>query len=1108
MNFLYKLDASVLFNSKKENNEIICSQTTCDMAKSIVSKRDCLLFDQINKIKKTDMLLSEILVIIDFKDFISTKKMIDLINYHSFKLTLNKLDGEEESDDSFTIDVVDFLKSNSMSKECQLYYINKNCLTRDGNNLYEELKERVFFDFYKNDSVLSKLYAYSGSMCSDCTLLENIKLKPDEIVVVNDKNEIIESDCITMISNGFLYNEIKKINKLYLEDYKEKSIAEILKHNACRELDAIYKSLNLAENCNIPEELKEIVRKYSSIDKSSKEQLKKGVSKLLDEYSYIDTGIDEVKWYRMKVNDYPFDLNLFDGEGLVSKEFVEELRNELCNKLGNDKYKNSNSFQLRLPYVKGMVHSVDIKKFFKSKNIKYIEHVKFPKDKKYDVNKVKLILTESQFKASSFMNQSSIKTVADYINKINEYDYPIGIIDCDKEEKNKCSLEYQFISTLPLSIKDIAILYDNTKWNINNACSADNVIEQLKHDDKAEKEYEICKLSKDFYSATKKFKDRRRNIYNSLKNKAKFCKFEVLGTRRYLSGDLLELLYHVAYNNYNEFDDSKWLYKNHYYMPSKKSKSNIAIFLRSPHYSRNEIVALKRRPVELIDEREEYFGHLTGVVMINPRSLAADRLGGADYDGDTVLIVNDNTIVNSVLNNIIRLNDKESRDDGLFKYSYLPCKIPSLKGKRTNYNNYKDRLECFQNTFSSRVGILSNQGFKRATWVYGNVNSSDNDHNMIAEYTILNGLEIDSAKSGKKPFIVNLINNNDKDNKYNLFLEAKSEFDNKGTLTKFNHFISQCYSDYKDVTKYSSDLKEYEKMNQESFIEDYNEIDYTNNVLNVVCNMNKIDLFQKDLGFQEDIKNNKNEITSDEKIKIMAIYMTYIKINRLIHTSFNAKGKLNKKIRKNKLYEQIEEILKTKGISLDEFINVIDIDNLKANTMLNEYVDDSKYHYLKTIEEREKYLNKLFVDLIDNKDVLECFTSFESDGYRLLFMFLQYHKMNIEKFKIYVSNDECKKFYTKFHDLKDDKDKFMEFNNLYQEYCKNIENIINDNISRDEATIKKLICDYLSEEAKDLTLYDLSCITNVYESNITFDIFYNQLKSYLENENENEKNCR
>ncbi len=1094
MNYLYKLDASVLFKSKKENNEIVCSQTVCDIAKSIVSKRDCLLFDQINKIKRPDMSLAEILVIIDFKDFMSFNKMNDLTPYKSFKLTLNKLDGEEETNDTFTVDVIDFLKSNSMSKDCQVYYINKNCVTKDGENLYDELKERVLFDFYKSPSILSKLYAYSGSLCSDCTLLQNIKLCPDEIVVVKDKNKIIEADCITMISKDFLYDEIKKIKK-YLEDFKDKSVEEILRHNACLEFLSLSKSIDIDENSNIPDDLKEIIRKYSIIDKTSKERFEKGVYKLLDEYAYIDTRNDNVKWYRVKAINYPFDLNLFDGEGLISKEFAEEIRNELCNVLGNEKYKNSNSFQLRLPYVKGMVHCVDVKKFFKSKNIECIEHVEFKDDREYKADKIKLILTESQFKASSFMEHSSIKNMANYINKINEYDYPIGIIDCDKEEKYKCSLEYQFISTLPFSIKDIAKLYDNTKWNINNACGADNVIEQLKYDDKAANEYKICKLSKDFYCATKKFKVRKSNIYNSLKNKARFCKFDVMGSRRYLSGDLLELLYHVAYNDYNEFDDSKWLYKNQYYMPSKKSKDNIAVFLRSPHYSRNEIAALKRRPVDLNEEREEYFSHLTGVVMINPRSLAAERLGGADYDGDTVLVVNDNIIVNAVLNKII------SRNNGLFSYSYLPCKIPSLKGKKKNYNNYEDRLECFQNTFDSNVGKLSNHGFKRATQIYGKENSNENDHNVIAEYTILNGLEIDSAKSGKKPDIDKLIDKKKVENVYDLFLEAKSEFDRNGTLKKLKSFINEC-SNYTDFTKYSSDLECYKRTKDITYIEEYNKNDYSNNVLNVVWNMNRIDLFQKDKGYQNEIKNNGNELTSYNKIKIVAIYEMYLKSNGLVHTAFSKKGKLNKQKTQARIYEQIEQILTIKNLSMDEFIDSIDIDNLKATTILNEYVSDSKYHYLKTPQEREEYLNQLFGDLINNKDILKYFTSFEFDGYRLLFMFLQYHKRNIEKFSIRVSNDEIKKVKDKFNELRDNKNKFSKFNELYKKYCKDIEGIINNNIESNEDIIKNLICDYLSKEAKDLTLYDLSCITNVYECNITFDVFYNQLKSYLENENE------
>ena len=93
------------------------------------------------------------------------------------------------------------------------------------------------------------------------------------------------------------------------------------------------------------------------------------------------------------------------------------------------------------------------------------------------------------------------------------------------------------------------------------------------------------------------------------------------------------------------------------------------------HYSKNEIVLLNRRPIKLFEEWEEYFSHLTGVVIINSRSLAAERLGGADFDGDTVLVVNDKNIVSCVTREMItyqynRINYKYLRRS---HYSKRPC---------------------------------------------------------------------------------------------------------------------------------------------------------------------------------------------------------------------------------------------------------------------------------------------------------------------------------------------------------------------------------------------------------------------------------------------------
>ena len=129
-----------------------------------------------------------------------------------------------------------------------------------------------------------------------------------------------------------------------------------------------------------------------------------------------------------------------------------------------------------------MVHSCDLKKFFNSKGISDIKHVIFNDGKEYDINKVKLILTKSQFKLEGFFKNNRSKVIGnvqDYIRLVNEYNYSFGVIDANKKEKNVCSLECQFISTLPLKDRNIKDLINDNKWRIQNLCSKENILSQM-----------------------------------------------------------------------------------------------------------------------------------------------------------------------------------------------------------------------------------------------------------------------------------------------------------------------------------------------------------------------------------------------------------------------------------------------------------------------------------------------------------------------------------------------------------------------------------------------------------------------------------------------------
>ena len=352
LNNLYKFDANILIESGIENSVLKCSSTICDIAREKVTKRDSLLFEQINHIKKPDTGLEEILVIIDYSEYIENHKMDELSSIKCIELKVHKFDNKGfELETESTITVVDFLKSNSMSKDCQIYYINSKITDKDGNNLYETIMPRVFFDFNSQKTILSKLYAYSGTICSDCTLLDDIKFNEDEIVVVDDKQDIELSDCITMVSEDFLYNELGKIRN-YFDDYPNKELNEILEFNSCKEFESLFESLNLFDNIIENKTIEDIIIKYHNLERSEKESFIRDLDILIQEYKEIGSKSGPVKWERIKAKNYPFDLNLFDGEGFITKEFCEQLRYSLCKKLNNDKYKDSTSFQIRLPYIK------------------------------------------------------------------------------------------------------------------------------------------------------------------------------------------------------------------------------------------------------------------------------------------------------------------------------------------------------------------------------------------------------------------------------------------------------------------------------------------------------------------------------------------------------------------------------------------------------------------------------------------------------------------------------------------------------------------------------------------------------------------------------------
>ncbi|MCI6569396.1 MAG: hypothetical protein MSF32_10945, partial [Dysosmobacter sp.] len=111
------------------------------------------------------------------------------------------------------------------------------------------------------------------------------------------------------------------------------------------------------------------------------------------------------KYHRVeRRTDIP--ITCFDGEGLISKQYAKVVDRAFCGAVVHT------SFQIRLPYVKGMLHQVDFHEILELCGQKTITDIWGEKHKVRDVD---IILTKSMFKGFGWLKSNNM-TWSDYWN--------------------------------------------------------------------------------------------------------------------------------------------------------------------------------------------------------------------------------------------------------------------------------------------------------------------------------------------------------------------------------------------------------------------------------------------------------------------------------------------------------------------------------------------------------------------------------------------------------------------------------------------------------------------------------------------------------------------
>ena len=133
------------------------------------------------------------------------------------------------------------------------------------------------------------------------------------------------------------------------------------------------------------------------------------------------------------------EITCFDGEGLISPRFAAQIDRVLC---GGHIH---TSFQIRLPYVKGMLHQVDFHTFLTDCGTRTITDLW---GVEHQVKDVDVILTRSMCKGLGWMTECGM-TWADYWDTFRRYRHALYITNVSKERPEQFTeLNYQFLTTV------------------------------------------------------------------------------------------------------------------------------------------------------------------------------------------------------------------------------------------------------------------------------------------------------------------------------------------------------------------------------------------------------------------------------------------------------------------------------------------------------------------------------------------------------------------------------------------------------------------------------------------------------------------------------------
>lgn len=455
---------------------------------------------------------------------------------------------------------------------------------------------------------------------------------------------------------------------------------------------------------------------------------------------YKNTFIDEVVSVELKDGKLTAEQkqtqiinDIWDGESLLDES------------LFSGEYEDKHFLLLRNNFFKSCAFKTKLQKWLKDKGITLADL----KARGFitlatDISRIVMVTTPNSLKYLKFVGALNEKNIRKWIENVNS---TFGVVKWDKRTKyfggRLVQSSYQFLNTLGLneqqaekllqpSIDYISLIrkdIDFMRYHFTDAFAreSDGEEKQERTDGLAERADVIFTLMHKcpHFDETELYANFRDDVVKGLKERLKRGHILLNGTNATLFGNGPELLKYIVGE-----EVASELKKGQIYCQRFGHGAKL-LCARSPHITMGNLYLVEN---SLGGEIWNYFDLGENIVCVNAiNENIQQRLNGCDYDSDTMLITDDELLVEAA-----------ETYDSLFKVPV--CNIKSC-GDASNALSELDH-----STSENKIGEIVNLSQKLNSLIWDKLNSGASTADILPIYedvcklAVLSGLEIDKAK--------------------------------------------------------------------------------------------------------------------------------------------------------------------------------------------------------------------------------------------------------------------------------------------------------------------------------------------------------------------------